>query len=156
MLERMKSSQLETYNLTKSDLVKDHLRYLVNTLFEWILVFFYLISLFILHHAWVHTFFLWCEKYWCGDQEEMMFYWRLIKCFPNRRVLSVKIPALKASLYEYVLVGLHYGTKFTSFWISFRWEADYMFKMKFFVGLSSQSGLVLWWSSWMLLVHIGI
>jgi hypothetical protein len=35
----MKSSQLETYNLTKSDLVKDHLRYLVITLFEQILVF---------------------------------------------------------------------------------------------------------------------
>jgi hypothetical protein len=30
----MKSSELETYNLTKSDLVKDHLRYLVIVLFE--------------------------------------------------------------------------------------------------------------------------
>ena len=27
--ERMESSQLKTYNLTESDLVKDHLRYLV-------------------------------------------------------------------------------------------------------------------------------
>lgn len=29
MQERLESSQLKTYNLTKSDLVKDHLRYLV-------------------------------------------------------------------------------------------------------------------------------
>lgn len=30
MQESMESSQLKTYNLTESDLVKDHLRYLVN------------------------------------------------------------------------------------------------------------------------------
>lgn len=30
MQERMESSQLKTYDLTQSDLVKDHLRYLVN------------------------------------------------------------------------------------------------------------------------------
>lgn len=30
MKNRMKASQLETYNLTKNDLVKDHLRYLVS------------------------------------------------------------------------------------------------------------------------------
>ena len=30
--KRMESSQLKTFNLTKSDLVKDHLRYLVNIL----------------------------------------------------------------------------------------------------------------------------
>ena len=30
--ERMESSQLKTFNLTKSDLVTDHLRYLVNIL----------------------------------------------------------------------------------------------------------------------------
>ena len=29
MMNRMNSSQLETYNLTNNDLVKDHLRYLV-------------------------------------------------------------------------------------------------------------------------------
>lgn len=29
MVERMGSSQLQTYNLTENDLVKDHLRYLV-------------------------------------------------------------------------------------------------------------------------------
>lgn len=33
MKNRMKSSQLETYNLTNNDLVKDHLRYLVSTFF---------------------------------------------------------------------------------------------------------------------------
>lgn len=33
MKKRMKSSQLETYNLTNNDLVKDHLRYLVNIFF---------------------------------------------------------------------------------------------------------------------------
>lgn len=32
MQERMESSQLKTYNLTQSDLVKDHLRYLVIAL----------------------------------------------------------------------------------------------------------------------------
>ena len=30
--ERMESSQLKTFNFTKSDLVTDHLRYLVNIL----------------------------------------------------------------------------------------------------------------------------
>lgn len=33
MQERMEYSQLKTYNLTESDLVKDHLRYLVIIFF---------------------------------------------------------------------------------------------------------------------------
>lgn len=33
MKDRMESSQLPTYNLTKNDLVKDHLRYLVSIFF---------------------------------------------------------------------------------------------------------------------------
>ena len=54
MKQRMESSQLRTYNLTASDLVKDHLRYLVIIIiilfvFTTFLVVMYALTLLILY-----------------------------------------------------------------------------------------------------------
>ena len=51
---RMESSQLKTFNLTKSDLVKDHLRYLVNILwmnFNFFLMIWFLYFILYIRHG---------------------------------------------------------------------------------------------------------
>jgi hypothetical protein len=52
--KRLESSQLKTFNLTKSDLVKDHLRYLVYSLNEfWFCSFDWNYLIYFIHYAWV-------------------------------------------------------------------------------------------------------